>query len=100
MKKFTEVADAPPVIVWDAVRTCFISKVAIELAPIETVVARDVPPKPIVKVCADPDVLETTMFVTTAVVADGTAYNCVVVVAVAAPLNICLVVVAINYYLS
>jgi hypothetical protein len=72
MWKFTEVAEAPPVIVFVATKTCFKSIKTDELAAIETVVAKEVPLRAIVNVWADPEVLVATMFVTTVVVEAGT----------------------------
>jgi hypothetical protein len=87
MWKFTVVADAPPVIVWVAVRTCLRSITVESIAPTVTVVARFVPARPIVKLALLPAVFVTTMLVTTAVVLDGTVYKVVLVVVVAAPLK-------------
>jgi hypothetical protein len=81
------VADAPPVIVWAAIKTCFRSITVESKAPTVTVVARFVPPKPIVKVPEALAVLVITMLVTTAVVSAGTVYKVVEVVVVAAPLK-------------
>ena len=52
-----------------------------------------------VTVDEEPAVLDTTMFVTTVVVADGTVYSVVPVLVVAAARDSTLVVVAISYYL-
>jgi hypothetical protein len=57
------------------------------LEPIVTVVAKLVPPSPIVKVPDEPAVFVTTMLVTIAVVLVGTVYKVVEVVVVAAPLK-------------
>jgi hypothetical protein len=72
MWKFTEVADAPPVIVLVATKTCFRSIKEDELAATVTAVAIAVPFRANVKVCADPDVLVATMLETTVVVEAGT----------------------------
>jgi hypothetical protein len=72
MWKFTEVAEAPPVIVLVATKTCFRSINEDELAAIATVVASAVPFKAKVKVCEEAEVLVATMFVTTVVVEEGT----------------------------
>jgi hypothetical protein len=55
--------------------------------PIVTVVAKLVPAKAIVKVPLEAFVLVTTMLVITVVVLEGTVYNKVLVVVVAAPRN-------------
>ncbi len=72
MWKFTEVAEAPPVIVLVATKTCFRSMKEDELAAIVTAVASAVPFKAKVKVCEEAEVLVATMFDTTVVVAEGT----------------------------
>ena len=72
MWNVTDVLDAPPVIVLVAARTCFMSKIATVLAAIATVVANDVPARPSVNVALLDDVFDTTTFVTTVVVEDGT----------------------------
>jgi hypothetical protein len=72
MWKFTEVAEAPPVIVLVVAKTCFRSINEDELAAMLTVVARAVPLRAKVKVCAEAEVLVATMFVTTVVVEAGT----------------------------
>jgi hypothetical protein len=97
MWKFTEVADAPPVIVLVATKTCFRSINEDELAATLTAVAMAVPFNASVKVCADPEVLVATMLETTVVVEAGTVYRVVAVFVVAAPLNKTLVTVAIIY---
>lgn len=66
------VADAPPVMVLVAERTCFKSITVESFAAIEVVVARFVPAKPRVKVPDEEAVFVTTIFVTTVVVALGT----------------------------
>jgi hypothetical protein len=93
------VADAPPVIVLVADKTCFKSIVVMLFAATETPDAIDTPSKARVNVPEDPAVLATTMFVTTAVVADGTVYKVVAVLVDAAVLASTLLVVAISYYL-
>jgi hypothetical protein len=87
MWKLTVVAEAPPVIVWVAVRVCLRSMIVESAAPTVIVVAKFVPPRPIVKVAALNAVFVITMLVTTVVVADGTVYKVVEVVVVAAPLK-------------
>jgi hypothetical protein len=72
MWKFTEVAEAPPVIVLVATKTCLRSMNEDELAATVTAVASAVPFKAKVKVCEDPEVLVATMFDTTVVVEAGT----------------------------
>jgi hypothetical protein len=72
MWKFTEVAEAPPVIVLVVANTCFRSIKEDELAAIATVVASAVPFSAKVNVWADAEVLVATMFVTTVVVEAGT----------------------------
>ncbi len=72
MWKFTEVAEAPPVIVLVVANTCFRSINEDELAATVTAVASAVPFKAKVKVCEDAEVLVATMFVTTVVVEAGT----------------------------
>ena len=69
------------------------------LAAMDTVVAIDIPASDNVKVPAEPAVLAITMFVTIAVVADGTVYSVAEDVA-KAPRASALDVVAISYYLS
>jgi hypothetical protein len=97
MCKFTEVAEAPPVIVLVATKTCFRSINEDELAATLTAVASAVPLSAKVNVWADAEVLVATMFVTTVVVEEGTVYKVVAVFVVAAPLNNTLVVVGILY---
>jgi hypothetical protein len=72
MWKFTEVADAPPVIVLVATKTCFKSIKEDELAGTLTAVAIAVPFRANVKVCDDAEVLVATMLETTVVVEAGT----------------------------
>jgi hypothetical protein len=72
MWKFTEVAEAPPVIVLVATKTCLRSMNEDELAATVTAVASAVPFKAKVKVCEEAEVLVATMFDTTVVVAEGT----------------------------
>ena len=72
MWKFTEVAEAPPVIVLVATKTCLRSMNEDELAATVTAVASAVPFKAKVKVCEEAEVLVATMFVTTVVVEAGT----------------------------
>lgn len=69
-----------------ALITCFISNEARELAAIVVEDAIADPAKFIVKVCEEPDVLATTILVTTVVVDDGVVYS-VVFPVLAAPLN-------------
>lgn len=66
------VAEAPPVIVLVAERTCFKSMTVESLAATVVVVAKFVPAKPNVNVPDAEAVLVTTMLVTTVVVALGT----------------------------
>jgi hypothetical protein len=99
MWKLTEVADAPPVIVWVAVSTCLMSIMVESSGPTFTVVAKLTPASPRVKVSELLVVLVITMLVTTAVVLEGTVYKVVEVVVVAAPRNRVLDIVAISYYL-
>jgi hypothetical protein len=93
------VADARPVIVWAAVRTCLRSNIAVVLAAIAVVVNSDTPFRPSVNVPADAAVLVTTMLLTTVVVAEGTVYKVVLDVAAAVRAS-ALVTVAIVYSLS
>lgn len=72
MWKFTEVAEAPPVIVLVVTKTCFRSINEDELAAMLTAVASAVPLSAKVNVWADAEVLVATMFVTTVVVEEGT----------------------------
>jgi hypothetical protein len=89
------VAEAPPLIVVPAAKTCLISNTVESLADTLTVVAKFTLSKAIVYVPADPAVLVTTMLVTTAMVLAGTVYKVVDVVVVAAPRNKTLGVVGI-----
>jgi hypothetical protein len=97
------VADAKPVIVLVATRTCFRSIYTVVFAAIAVVVWSDVfepaVPIPIVNVPADPAVLVIAILLTTVVVEAGTVYNTVLDVA-AAVLARTLVVVGIFYSLS
>jgi len=97
------VADAPPVIVFVATRTCFRSIYTVVFAAIAVVVCKAICPAagPManVNVCADAEVFVTAIFETTVVVDAGTVYRTVVVVVDAAVLASTLVVVAISYYL-
>jgi len=87
----TVMADAPPVIVFVAAKTCFKSMKVVELAGIAVVVAMDVfapaVPIPRVKVAEEDAVLTTAMLVTMYVFDIGTVAKTVVVVVVAAPLK-------------
>jgi hypothetical protein len=67
------------------------------LPPTVTVLANTTPLRLIVNVPDDADVLATTMSVTTVVVADGTVYRVVLVVAAAVRARV-FDVVAISYY--
>jgi hypothetical protein len=69
--KFTEVADAPPVIVFVVAKTCLTSIYADELAAIAVVAFIAVPASAIVNVCAEAEVFVTTIFVITVVVEEG-----------------------------
>ena len=71
----------------------------VEFAAIAVVVNSDTPFRPRVNVPADAAVLVTTMLLTTVVVAEGTVYRVVDVVAAAVRART-LVTVAISYYLS
>jgi hypothetical protein len=97
MWKLIVVADANPLIVFVAASTCFISIIVESYAPTVTVVAIETSSRSNVNVPDVPAVLVTTIFVTTAVVADGTVYRVVLDVA-AAVLARALVTVAISYY--
>jgi nitrate/nitrite transporter NarK len=81
------VAEAPPLIVLLAARTCLISRIVESLAPIATASASKTSLRERVKVPALAAVLVTTMLVTTVEVAEGTVYKVVEVVVVAAPRN-------------
>jgi hypothetical protein len=100
MWKLIVVAEAPPVIVCVAVKTCLMSITVESSAPTVTVVAKLVPAKAIVNVPVLAAVLVTIILVITVVVADGVVYSVVVVVVVAAPRNKVFDTVAISYYLQ
>jgi hypothetical protein len=95
MWKLIEVAEAPPLIVFPAARTCLMSSTDESFAPTVTVVAKLTSFRDIVKDPVDPEVFVTTMLVTTAMVLAGTVYKVVDVVVVAAPRNKTLGVVGI-----
>ena len=78
--------------------TCFKSKKADVLAAIDTLPSKSMLLIVIDAVTAEPVGLQMTMFVTTAVVADGVVYRVVLDVD-AAPLKSVLDVVAISYYI-
>ncbi len=96
----TAVVDAPPVIVWLAASTCLISNIATVFAAMFVVGIKLTPLSPIVTVDVDAAVLDTTMFVTTALEPAGVVYRVVAVLVVAAVLASAFVVVAIISYLS
>lgn len=68
---FTAVVEAPPVIVWVAASTCFISKATTLFAGILTVGTILTELKAIVAVDVDAAVLDKTIFVTTALEPEG-----------------------------
>ena len=94
MWKFTVTAEAKPAITLVVARTCFRSKNAEEFAARDAPEITATPSIVMVNVAADAAVLATTIFVTTAVVDDGTVYSVADDVA-AAVLARALVVVAI-----
>jgi hypothetical protein len=89
------VADAPPVMVWVAIRTCLRSITVESLPPTAIVGAITTPPIDSVNVPADADVFATMIDVTTVDVEDGVVYSTVAVLVVAAPRNKVLLVVGI-----
>jgi hypothetical protein len=72
------------------------SRTVESLAPTKVVTAKGTSARLRVNVPDEPDVLVTTMLVTTAVVLEGTVYKVVVVVVVAAPRKSALAVVGIR----
>jgi hypothetical protein len=98
MWKSTDVDDALPAMISVAGTTCFKSKKADVLAAIDTLPSKSMLLIVIDAVTAEPVGLQMTMFVTTAVVADGVVYRVVLDVD-AAPLKSVLDVVAISYYI-
>jgi len=72
MWKSTDVEDALPLIVFVVASTCFRSKNADELAATDTEPTRSISSSNSDAVTAEPVGLAITMFVTTAVVEDGT----------------------------
>jgi hypothetical protein len=83
----TAVVEAPPVIVWLAGRTCFISITTILFAATETAVAIGTEFRLNVKVDEVAALFSTTIFVITAVLPEGVVYSVVPVFVVAAPLK-------------
>jgi hypothetical protein len=99
MWKSTDVDDALPAIICVAGTTCFRSKKADELAATDTLPSKSMLLIVIDAVIAAVVGLQTTMFVTTAVLPAGVVYRVVDVVAAAVRART-FVTVAINYYLS
>jgi hypothetical protein len=93
------VAEADPLMVCVAERTCFRSMYTVEFAAIDVVVCKETSFSNSVNVPDDPAVFVTAIFETTVVVADGTVYSVVLLVAAAVRASI-FVVVAISYYLQ
>lgn len=96
--KLTVVAEADPARTLVASRTCFRSKSAVVFAASETPDRISTPSNLIVNVAAVAAVFATTMFVTTAVVAEGTVYSVVFDVAAAVLARVLDIVVAIYFY--